>query len=69
MTAPLVLLDARELRARPWLPEALPPWSIVIGPTGEVLRVRADGGADPVLPGGHPRPGIAAAPAPGRRAA
>lgn len=60
MTARLV--DKREISARPWLPAEAPAWSFWIGPTGEVLRVNADGSATPILPPGHPRPGIAAEP-------
>ncbi len=38
------------------------PGTVIVGLAGEVLRVREDGGADPVLPGGHPRAGVASEP-------
>jgi hypothetical protein len=38
------------------------PGVLVIGDDGTTLRVRADGGVEEVLPGGHARPGIAGDP-------
>lgn len=70
MTA-AVVVDPRVRRAWPTLRglAVAPAGAVVIGLLGEVLRLREDGGADQVLPGGHPRQGIAADPVPGRRAA
>ncbi len=38
------------------------PGAIVVGPAGEVVRLDEDGSATPILPPGHPRPGIAGDP-------
>ena len=58
----IVALHPLALRCWPWLPAVAREGRIFIGPTGQVLRIRCDGGADRVLPGGHPRGGIAAEP-------
>ena len=58
----LVLLDPRARQAHPWSPGAAPRGAILVGPTGERLIVRDDGGLDPVVEGGRPHPGIAADP-------
>jgi hypothetical protein len=55
-------IDARERRARPWLPAEAPAWSFWIGPDGYTVRVNADGSTTPVLAPGYPRPGIASEP-------
>jgi hypothetical protein len=49
-------------RAWPWLPMELAPGRVFIGPTGEALRARADGGLDEIHQAGFPRRGIAADP-------
>lgn len=61
MTAP-VAIHPRALRAYGLRIGALFAGSVVIGDSGAVLRVRADGGLDEVLAGGYPRPGIASDP-------
>lgn len=53
MTSPLVVVDPRTRRAWPFLPAITRPGRVHIGPTGETIRVREDGGADPVNPFGH----------------
>jgi transcriptional regulator with XRE-family HTH domain len=58
----LQLLDTRERAARPWLPSSAPARTIWIGPDGEAVRVNDDGTVTPVVPGGHPRGGIASEP-------
>jgi hypothetical protein len=62
----LVLLDPRCRVTWPWLPGCAPRGSILVGPTGEQLVVREDGGLDPVVEGGRPHAGIAADPTAGR---
>lgn len=58
-----VALDPRARRAFGLEGLALAqPGTILVGLAGEQLRVREDGGIDPVLKAGHPRPGIAADP-------
>jgi hypothetical protein len=65
-----VVIDARARRAWPVLRGLAyaEPGTVLVGDCGEVLRVREDGGAEPVLPPGHPRPGIASDPTATRRA-
>lgn len=55
-------------RAWPWLPALTREGRIYVGPTGELLRARADGGLDLVVQGGRPHAGVAGDPEPGRRA-
>jgi hypothetical protein len=59
-----VLIDGRAARYWPLLRGVapVPPGAIVVGPTGEILRIGEDGSAAPVLPPGYARPGIAANP-------
>ncbi len=59
----LVLLDPRCRVSWPWIPGCAPRGSILVGPTGELLMVREDGGLDPVVEGGQPHAGIAGDPA------
>jgi hypothetical protein len=59
-------LDARELRARPWLPADAPAWSFWVGPDGTTVRVNADGSTTTLFAAGHPRPGVAWEPAAAR---
>lgn len=61
MTAP-VAIDARERRARPWLPATAHAWTFHVGPTGEAVRVNVDGSVTAVLIGGMPRAGAASDP-------
>lgn len=64
-----VLIPSPALRrAYGWLPSTVTPGSIYQGPTGDVVRVLESGDVDPVLPPGHPRPGIAADPCPRKHA-
>lgn len=58
----IAALDPREIRARPWLPASAPAWCFFVGPTGEAVRVNADGRVTPIVPGGHPRAGAAGDP-------
>lgn len=46
-------------RARPWLPVLTAEGRCYIGPDGETLIARADGGLDRVVQGGRPHGGIA----------
>jgi hypothetical protein len=69
MTTTPVPIDPRARRAYAFPVAALPAGAIVIGLAGEVLRVRSDGGADEILPGGHPRSGAASDPCNTRRPA
>lgn len=71
MAGSLVTPDPRAASAWPVLRgvAGVPAGAVLIGGAGEIVRVRQDGGAEAVLPGGHPRPEIAADPVPGRRAA
>lgn len=46
-------------RAWPWLPALTREGRIYVGPTGELLRARADGGLDLVVLGARPHGGIA----------
>jgi len=48
-------VDARARRAWPWLPRTAPSGAVLVGPTGETVRAREDGGVAEVLPGGYPR--------------
>lgn len=61
MTAP-VKLDPRARRAYAMPIAELPAGAVYIGNGGETVIVRSDGGLDEVLPGGHPRGGIASDP-------
>lgn len=65
-----VPLDPRARRAWPVLRGVAyaPPGTVFVGDLGEIVRVREDGGAEEVLPPGHPRRGVAADPT-ARRAA
>jgi hypothetical protein len=67
----LVAIDPRARGAWPVLRGLAyaEPGTVLVGDCGEILRIREDGGADPVLPPGHPRPGIAADPCARGRAA
>jgi hypothetical protein len=68
MIAPIAI-DSRARRAWPFLPVVSQAGRVHQGPTGELVIVREDGGADEVLPGGHPRGGAAYDPTSTRRAA
>ena len=48
----IVALDSRLLPAFPWLQGVAyaEPGTVFVGPTGETLRLRDDGGADPWPP-------------------
>jgi len=50
------------------LPDALPARAVVVSEGGAILRVNENGTIDEVVPGGHPRPGIAGDPSATRRA-
>jgi hypothetical protein len=52
VTAP-IRIDVRARRAWPFLPAVSRAGRIHLGPTGEQVRVREDGGADPVNSFGH----------------
>lgn len=67
---PAVSIDRRAARAWPALRgiDRLPAGAVVVGLVCEVLRVRDDGGVDPVIAGGHPRAGAAGDPSNARRA-
>ncbi len=69
MTGP-VAIDSRAARAWPALRGVAyaVPGTVIQGVGGELLVVREDGGAEPVLPGGHPRAGSASDPLNTRRA-
>ncbi len=54
MTAPLVTLLAAAREAWPWLPAVARVASILIGPSGETLRVGPGGELDPIIRGGLP---------------
>ena len=60
------LIDPRCRSVWPWIPYCARRGDVLVGPTGERLRVRDDGGLDPVVEGGRPHPGIAADPTAGR---
>ncbi len=55
----LLELDVRARSAWPWLPSHAVPGAVLLGPTGEVLRVAGDGALDEVLAPGHPHGGAA----------
>lgn len=55
-------------RARPWLPAITAEGRVYVGPTGEILIARADGGVDRVVQGGIPHGGAAEDESAGRRA-
>jgi hypothetical protein len=55
----------RARRSYPFLPAVTSP-GVHVGPTGEHVRVEADGRVEELLPGGWPRPGIASDPDAGR---
>lgn len=65
-----VLVDPRARRAWPVLAglTAASPGTVLVG-SGEVVRVREDGTAEEILPGGHPRGGAASDPCNTRSAA
>ncbi len=44
-----VALHPLALSSWPWLPSAAPPGALFVGPTGERVRVAADGSAEEVL--------------------
>lgn len=54
-------------RALAWLPAILVRRRCYYGPDGTLVRALDDGSLEITRPGGHPRAGIAADPAPGRR--
>ncbi len=60
----IVAIDARARAAWPALAGVAfaQPGTIFQGPSGELLRIREDGGADELVAGGHPRAGIASDP-------
>jgi hypothetical protein len=62
-----IVLDERARRAWSWLLRSGVPEAIWVGGAGEVVRLREDGGADLVLPGGYPRGGAAIDPMNGGR--
>lgn len=67
--AELMLLTVVHPLARrtwPWTPTIARRGSVLVGPAGEKLLVRDDGGLDPVVEGGQPHAGIAADPTAGR---
>lgn len=58
-----VAVDPRAARAWPFLRGVrLPAGAVILGPAGERVRLRADGGVDEVIQGGRPRGGISADP-------
>jgi hypothetical protein len=58
----MVEIDSGARHAWPWLPRAMPGHCILVGPTGEVVKLNPDGTVDELLPGGHPHGGIASDP-------
>lgn len=54
-----IAVHPRARRARPWLPAITCSGRVYIGPGGEVVRARADGGVDRVVQGGRVHGGIA----------
>jgi hypothetical protein len=64
-----VSIDPRARRAYgvPGVP--FPVGAVIVGLDGHVVRVRADGGLEAVMPGGLPRAGIASDPTAARRGA
>ena len=58
----VVRLDEGTRAAYGWLPVVSQVDRVLCSPTGDLLRVSADGGVEPILPGGHPRPGPASDP-------
>lgn len=67
MRPPLVDVDPRARRAWPWLPRHAPAGALLVGPTGEVLRVAGAGLVDELVLGGHPHGGAASDPSNARR--
>ncbi len=64
----MVALDPRARRAWSWLPDRAEPGTIWQGPTGQHVRVNADGSAELVPPSPLPHTrGRAADPSAGRR--
>jgi hypothetical protein len=65
----LTPVDPRAARSYPALRGIAyaQPGTVIVGDDGTTLRIRADGGADEVLPPGHPRAGIASDPTAARR--
>lgn len=53
-------------RAWPWLPALTIARRVYVGPFGELLQARADGGMDRLVLGGRPRGGAAEDPTAGR---
>lgn len=60
----LAVLDPRARRAWPWLPAVAPTRAVLIGPTGEVVRVNDLGQLDPIGPRAWWHRSIAADPCP-----
>ncbi len=58
----LIPTSAGARRAWPWLPSLLIPGRVFLGPCGELIVARADGGLDFVELGGRPHGGAAADP-------
>lgn len=54
MSADRIVTAPAARRAWPWLPAVTREGRIYQGPTGELLRARADGGMDPILQGAAP---------------
>jgi hypothetical protein len=48
-----VVTPAKVRAAWPFIPVIGRPGAVYVGPTGETVILRADGGADPVHPFGH----------------
>lgn len=64
--SPPVIVRRRVRLMWSFLPCIAKAGAIFIGPAGEVVRIREDGGADRVLQGGCPHGGIAEDPSAGR---
>jgi hypothetical protein len=67
--AGLIPTAPAALRAWPWLPRLLAPGRILVGPLGETLVAREDGGLDHLQQGGRPHAGVGADPLPPPRSA
>ena len=59
----LASIDPRAAREWGWLPRRpVPIGAVFVGPSGDVLKVNADGTVDLIVPPGHPHAGAASEP-------
>jgi hypothetical protein len=69
VTAGLVAVDPRARRAWPWLPALVKAGRVLVGPTGEVIRVDDRGHLEFVVTAGQPwHRSVASDPCPSRAA-